>query len=300
MEEVQTAPATFYDEYPATVVALQQTEIRPQVTGYITGIHFEDGARVQKGQKLYSIDQQLYSANVEQAVANLKVQETNLVKAQKDADRYHELLRQDAIARQQVDYADAALEAAKKQVEAAKANVSALRANLGFASITAPFTGTIGISQVRTGTSVVAGQSVLNTLSTNDPMAVDFAIEQSQAYRFTQMLGKTSAGDSLFSIAFGKDVYPRYGRLNLVDRAVDPQTGTIRVRLEFANPENRLRPGMSTTVRVLASADEPRVTDDPVRNPHIAVMLKTCDASVDVQMISDGLHGLYDHFVLGR
>lgn len=115
--EVKTSNAIFYDEYPGIVTALNQIELRPQVSGYITGIYFKDGDRVRKGQKLYSIDQQVYSANLQQAQANLQVQETNLLKTQKDADRYHELDKQDAIAKQQVDYADAALEAAKKQVD---------------------------------------------------------------------------------------------------------------------------------------------------------------------------------------
>src|SRR5215510_2020543 len=80
--EVKATEAVYYDEYPGTVVALNQTEIRAQVSGYITGIFFKDGAKVTKGQRLYSIDQQLYTANYEQAVANLRVQETNLLKAQ--------------------------------------------------------------------------------------------------------------------------------------------------------------------------------------------------------------------------
>jgi membrane fusion protein (multidrug efflux system) len=242
------------------VVALNQTEIRAQVTGYVTGIYFNDGARVNKGQRLYSIDQQLYHANLQQAEANLKVQETNLVKAQKDADRYHELDKKDAIAKQQVDYADAALEAAKKQVDAAKANVSAVKANVNFATITAPFSGTIGISNVRMGTSVVAGQTVLNTVSTDNPMAVDFSVDQKEVYRFAQLqqAGKRAA-DSTFSIAFGNDVYPQYGTISLIDRAVDPQTGTIKVRLQFSNDKSLLKAGMSTTVRVLNNASEKSV-----------------------------------------
>ncbi len=187
VEEVKATDATYYDEYPGTVVALNQTELRAQVTGYITGIYFKDGAKVSKGQRLYSIDQQLYNANLQQAQANLQVQETNLLKAQKDADRYHELDKKDAIAKQQVDYADAALEAAKKQVDAAKANVNAVRANVNFATIAAPFSGTIGISQVRSGTSVVAGQTILNTISTDNPMAVDFSVDQKEVYRFAQL-----------------------------------------------------------------------------------------------------------------
>lgn len=259
--EVVSSEAPYYDEYPGTVVALNQTEIRAQVTGYITGIHFQDGATVTKGQRLYSIDQQLYGANYQQALANLQVQETNLLKAQKDADRYHELDKQDAIAKQQVDYADAALEAARKQVDAAKANVNAVKANLGFATITAPFTGTIGISQVRMGTSVVAGQTVLNTVSTDDPIAVDFIVDQKELYRFNQLLATGGKGaDSTFSIAFGKEVYPANGKLLLLDRAVDPQTGTIRARLSFPNGKKLLKAGMSTTVRILSNGGQQSVT----------------------------------------
>jgi membrane fusion protein, multidrug efflux system len=253
--------AAYYDEYPGTVIALNQTELRAQVTGYITAIYFKDGDKVVKGQRLYSIDQQLYNANYQQAVANLQVQETNMLKAQKDADRYHELDRQEAIAKQQVDYADAAYEAAKKQVQAAKANVNAVRANVNFATITAPFTGTIGISQVRSGTSVVAGQTILNTISTDDPIGVDFSVDQKETYRFAQLEKQTGkVGDTTFSIAFGNDVYPFHGKIELIDRAVDPQTGTIKTRLSFPNREKLLKSGMSTTVRILNNSNEKSVT----------------------------------------
>ena len=258
--EVKTGNAVFYDEYPGIVTALNQVELRPQVSGYITGIYFKDGDRVKKGQKLYSIDQQVYSANVQQAQANLQVQETNLLKAQKDADRYHELDRQDAIAKQQVDYADAALEAAKKQVEAARANVNAVQSNVHFASIYAPFDGTIGISQVKKGASVVAGQSILNVVSTDNPIAVDFTVDQKEIYRFTQLQqNKKNQQDSTFTIAFGKDIYPYKGNISFIDRAVDAQTGTIKVRLVFPNDKKLLKAGMSTTVKVLNSAAEQSV-----------------------------------------
>ena len=257
IETVRQSSATYHEEYPGTVTALNQTELRAQVTGYVTGIYFKDGDKVTKGQKLYSIDQQLYSANYQQAIANLQLQETNLQKAQKDADRFHELDKKDAIAKQQVDYADAALAAAKQQVEAAKANVNAVRANVGFATITAPFTGTIGISQVRTGTSVVAGQTILNTISTDNPIGVDFAIDQQEFYHFNQLKQKgKSLSDSTFSIAFGGEVYPHFGQIGVLDRAVDPLTGTLKTRLIFPNDDKSLKPGMSTTVRILHNADE--------------------------------------------
>src|SRR5690349_19140058 len=120
--KVKDTAAVYYNDYPATLAAQNEIRLTPQVSGYITGLYFKEGSKVSKGQRLYSIDQQVYNANLQQAIAGQQVQETNLLKAQKDADRYHELDKHGAIAKQQVDYADAALEAAKKQLAAARAN----------------------------------------------------------------------------------------------------------------------------------------------------------------------------------
>lgn len=248
---VVSTNAIYYDQFPGTINALDQISLTSQVSGYITGIYFNDGQNVKKGQRLYSIDAQVYKANYEQAIADLQVQEANLVKAQKDADRYNELEKHDAIAKQQVDYANAALDATQKQVAAAKANVASIHSNVQFATIYAPFTGTIGISQVKKGTAVVAGQTILNTVSTNNPIAVDFTVDQKNIYRFTELQqDKSNIKDSTFTIAFGNEVYPVPGNISLIDRAVDPQTGTIKVRLVFPNDKDMLKPGMNATVRV--------------------------------------------------
>lgn len=254
LQEVTMMDAVYHDEYPASVTALNQVELRPQVSGFITSIHFQDGAKVKKGQLLYSIDAQLYSANYEQAVANLNVQEANLVKAQKDADRYHELEKNDAVAKQLVDNADAALEVAKRQAEAAKANISAVSTNVRYTKVFAPFDGTIGISQVKPGAAVTAGQTVLNTVSSDGQLAVDFNVDQKEIYRFANLVKGSKSKDSTFTLAFGTDVYPYPGKITLLDRAVDPQTGTIKARLVFPNKDNVLRAGMTGTVRVLNNA----------------------------------------------
>ncbi|AXE18713.1 efflux RND transporter periplasmic adaptor subunit [Runella rosea] len=254
LEEVTTTDAVYYDEYPASITPINQVELRPQVTGFITGVHFQDGARVKKGQLLYSIDAQLYSANYEQAVANLKVQEANVNKAQKDADRYHELDKNDAVAKQLVDNADAALEVAKKQAEAAKANISAVSTSVRYTKVYAPFDGVIGISLVKPGAAVSAGQTLLNTVSTDGQLAVDFGVDQKEIYRFATLLKNRASKDSTFTLAFGPDIYPYPGKIQLLDRAVDPQTGTIKTRLIFPNPDNLLRAGMTGTVRVLNRA----------------------------------------------
>ncbi|MEO6455361.1 MAG: efflux RND transporter periplasmic adaptor subunit [Ginsengibacter sp.] len=251
---VSPTNAVYYDEYPGTVAALNEIKLTAQVTGYVTSIHFKDGDKVKKGQLLYSLDAQVYNANYQQAVANLQVQEANLSKASKDADRYHELDKHDAIAKQQVDYADAAYDVAKRQLAAARANVVSVQSNVKFSRIYAPFSGTVGISQVKQGTSVVAGQTVLNTISTDNPIAVDFAVDQKEIYRFIQLQQNNKSSDSIFTIAFGSDIYPYPGSIGLIDRAVDPQTGTIKTRLIFPNDKGMLRAGMNATIRIKNNA----------------------------------------------
>ncbi|MDZ4710607.1 MAG: efflux RND transporter periplasmic adaptor subunit [Saprospiraceae bacterium] len=255
VEPVKYIQAGYYDEYPSTVTALNLVELKPQVNGFITGVHFKDGDRVKKGQLLYSIDNQLYAANYEQAIANLQLQQANLNKAQKDADRYHELDKMDAIAKQLVDNADAALEVTKKQVAAASANIQALQTNVNYTKVYAPFDGVIGISLVKPGTSVSAGQSLLNTVSTDHEMAVDFNIDQQEIFRFTSLLNqKQKLNDSTFTLAFGQDVYLYPGKLLLLDRAVNSQTGTLKARLVFPNNTKLLIAGMNGTVRVRRNA----------------------------------------------
>ncbi len=251
LDTVKTTDAVYYDEYPATVSPLNQVELRPQVSGYITGVYFKDGDRVKKGQLLYSIDEQLYAANYQQAVANLKVQEANEQKAQKDADRYHELEKNDAVAKQLVDNADAALQVAKKQSDASRATIQAVQTNVRYTKIYAPFDGVIGISLVKTGAPVSAGQTLLNTVSTDKDLAVDFNVDQKEIYRFATLLNeKQESNDSTFRLAFGQDVYPAPGKLILLDRTVNPQTGTIKARLVFPNEKKLLIAGMNGIVRI--------------------------------------------------
>ncbi|MFT4061711.1 MAG: efflux RND transporter periplasmic adaptor subunit [Edaphocola sp.] len=249
---VTEGAANYYDEYPATITALNETELRPQVTGYITGIHFKDGQHVSQGQILYTIDQQTYQAGVSEAEANLAVAKANLRKVQKDADRYIALDKKDAIAKQVLDHALADLESAQMQVRAAEAGVRSVQTNLRYSKITAPFSGTIGISLVKLGASVSPGTTLLNTISSDNPVAADFYLDQQNLAAFEKLAANARTGDSVFTLLLpdGSE-YGNYGTIASIDRAVDARTGTIRVRLSFANAHQSLRPGMSATVRVL-------------------------------------------------
>jgi len=259
--KVTEGSATYYDQYPGTITALNEVELRPQVAGYITGIHFKDGQHVTKGMRLYTIDQQQYKANYAQAVANLNVSKANLAKAQQDADRYGDLAKKDAIAKQTLDHSLADLEATKMQVAASEANVANVKSTLGFSEISSPLTGTIGISQVKLGASVAPGQSVLNTVSSDDPLAIDFAVDEKEIGRFVRL--QQSGGkkrDTTFSIILpDQSLYAAPGQISFIDRAVDPQTGTVKVRNVFPNSKKLLKPGMSCTIRVKNNSDEKKI-----------------------------------------
>lgn len=252
VETVTEGQAAYHEEYPATITALNEVELRPQVSGYITAIHFKDGQHVNQGQLLYTIDQQAYQAGVSQAQANLAVSRANLNKAQQDADRYTALDKKDAIAKQVLDHALADLESAKMQVRAAEAGVKSVQTNLRYSNIVAPFSGTIGISLVKMGAAVSPGSTLLNTISTDDPIAADFFLDQKDLPAFGILQNNASAEkDSLFTIKLAdQSLYAAPGKVASIDRAVDPRTGTIRVRLAFPNGEKKLRPGMSATVRL--------------------------------------------------
>jgi RND family efflux transporter MFP subunit len=255
---VKEGSARFYISYPATVTAVNQVEVRPQVAGYITGIFFKEGQQVEKGQKLYSIDAQQYRGAYEQAVAQLKANEANLAKLKQDADRYEELGKQDAVAQQIVQHAQADLLTGEKQVEAAKANVSAMEVNLRYTTIYAPLSGTIGISAVKQGAAVSPGTTVLNTISSDNPIAVDVALDET-LIPFLEKENKSAdkKTDSVFTILLADQTkYPYPGKIYIIDRSVDPQTATIKVRLTFPNPGNMLKAGMSCNLLVSNNSNE--------------------------------------------
>jgi membrane fusion protein (multidrug efflux system) len=251
----------YYDKYPSTTAALSQVNLLPQITGAITGIFFKEGSHVEKGQKLYEIDKRIYQAAYDQAVANLKVSQGTLVQSQQDADRYEYLNKYNAVAKQLYDHAVITLENAKNTVKASEQAVRTAKTNLNYAVVYAPFTGTIGFSMVKLGDVVNPGATILNTISTDNPMAVDFIINEKNLPFFERLQKNKEKGvDSLFTILMpDNSLYPYNGKISVIDRAVDSQTGSIRVRLVFENPQGYLRVGMSCVVRVHNQDTQPQL-----------------------------------------
>lgn len=258
---VKSSSVLYYDDYPATTQAMSSVDLHAQVTGYVTAIFFTEGSHVHKGQKLYEIDIRLFKAAYDQAAANVKVAEGNQQQAQQDADRYQYLIQHNAVAKQTLDHAMIALQNAKNETAAAGQALKTAETNLTYSVITAPFDGTIGFSMVKLGNLVTASTTVLNTVSTDNPMAVDFLINEAQLNHYEELQRqKQHQLDSLFTIVLpDHSLYSHTGKISVIDRAVDPQTGTIRVRLEFANPKLDLRAGMSCVVRVHNLEQTPQI-----------------------------------------
>jgi RND family efflux transporter MFP subunit len=218
----------------------------------------KEGEVVRKGQPLYEIDKRKYVAALQQAQANLSSANANLSRAQKDIERYNMLLKNDAVARQTVDQANAVYETSRGQVEVARAAVSSARTDLSYATITAPVMGRIGISQVRMGSQVGAGTTLLNTVSSENPMGVDIVINEQEINRFYDL--QRSSTDSTFKLQLSDGtMYDRPGKILAIDRGVNNQTGSIRVRVQFPNDRGVLKDGMSAALKVLNNRSGNRV-----------------------------------------
>jgi membrane fusion protein (multidrug efflux system) len=251
--KVQGQDVVSADTYPATVVPLNEVQLLAEVTGYLTDIYVQDGQRVSKGQRLYAIDRTRYAAAADQARAQLQVTRTNYVRIAKDAERYKRLAEQDAIALQQVDVSKADVANAQSQIAASQAALRSVELDVRHSVITAPLTGTIGIAQVKLGALVTQGQTLINTVSAEDPIAVDVNVGEQDIARFTKLQqAKGVRKDSVFTLQVpGGQTYKLPGKIVTIDRAIDPQTGTLRVRVQFPNPNRQLKAGMNTSLRVL-------------------------------------------------
>jgi membrane fusion protein (multidrug efflux system) len=260
---VRPSSTVMYTDKVGEVKGSQEVEVRSRVSGILLQKHFEDGTMVQNGQPLFSIDAREYRAQVASAEAQVASAEANLARAREDVLRYKPLLADEAISRQVYDNSVAAERQAAAQVAAARAALDETRLGLEYAEIRAPLTGRIGAAQVFPGDLISAGQTLLATVSSDDPAWVYFSISETEVLEFTrQMSAKELPADDprrvVQLILSDGTEYPLPGRINFGDRALDPATGTYKLRATFPNPDHKLIPGLFARVRAnggtLASA----------------------------------------------
>jgi membrane fusion protein, multidrug efflux system len=254
---------TLEHRYPASVVALKEVELRADVVGYITQIHVADGQRVRQGQVMYEIDRSRYQAQLDQARSQLEIAKANQSRSERDIARYERLREGNAIAGKIYD--DALTEMVSRQQEflSAQAAVSNAETDLGYATIRAPFEGTVGFSSVRLGALVTPGQTLLNVISADDPMGLDFFADEKSLPEFMNLTGDTKAllADSTFSLLLpNQQRYPYLGTIETIDRAIDRGTGTIQIRLKFPNPDFSLKPGLNATLLYKRTLPNPQIT----------------------------------------
>jgi membrane fusion protein (multidrug efflux system) len=247
-------------ELVAQLAGLEDIEIRARVEGYLRSIDYREGAAVQKGDVLFTIDDQPYRASLAQAVASLATAQSMLAKADLDVKRFTPLARDRAISQAELDNAIAAQRSARAQVEAHRAMVQQARLDVGYARITAPVSGVVGRAERKVGDLVGRGEStLLTTISTVDPIRVSVAITEADYLRFARTLSSKETGSgstqatnepktASLELADGS-IHPHPGKLLFVDRAVDARTGTLRVDVGFPNPDKTLRPGQYGKLR---------------------------------------------------
>lgn len=254
---VLAKPATITTEYVAKVEASNTVEIRARVGGLLERQSAVEGQLVRRGQVLFQIDSQAFVAALAQAKAALAQAEAGLEQSRRDLARVQPLSEIDAVSQQELDAVVARNSANIASVEAAKATVKTAQLNLDYSRITSPIDGIMGRTQIRVGGLVSANTSLLTTVYASDPMYVNFSISERRMIELQRRLhlhsGDPVRTDGVFSIVLADgSVYPKPGKLNFVDAAVDQATGTLPIRLEVPNPERQLLPGMFARVIVVS------------------------------------------------
>ncbi|RTR00481.1 efflux RND transporter periplasmic adaptor subunit [Halomonas nitroreducens] len=235
--------------YPAKLRSENEVTLVARVTGFLEARHFEPGQLVEQGDSLYSIEPDLYESVVAQREADLESARAELSRAQRDANRFQQLLNQNSVSRQQYDQALADLNVARAAVAQAEAALANARIDLGYADVTAPVTGMIGLSQVNVGNLVEPGTE-LATITPLDPLEVRFQLPQEDAFALRHQLNDQAITDIGARLELPGDGGTLTGHLDFLGSRVDEATSTVQAKATFANPEARVLPGQFVRVQL--------------------------------------------------
>ncbi|WP_448664772.1 efflux RND transporter periplasmic adaptor subunit [Sphingomonas sp. CJ20] len=249
-----------YDDYVGRFEPSRSVEVRPRVSGAIVGVHFTDGAVVQKGQLLFTIDPRPFAAALAEARAGLASAQSELALARSDLGRAQRLVDVEAVSKSDVERLQARVRAGNASVAAAQARVSARQLDVEFTQVRAPIAGRISDRKVDAGNLVAAGEgqggSLLTTINALDP--IYFSFDGSEAlFLKTKRAKAAGATESPVEIRLQDEADYRWkGQLDFTDNGLDPKSGTIRGRAVLHNPEMFLTPGMFGNMRLSAGGTE--------------------------------------------
>jgi membrane fusion protein, multidrug efflux system len=245
--------------------AIDRVELRAQVGGTLTEIHFKDGQIVHKGDLLFVIDRRPYEIRLEQAKASLQTASARVALANNQLFRAQSLRRNEFATQETVDQRTNDQDASQAAVEDAKARVRDAELDLEYCNMRAPFTGRIGARQVSIG-SLVAGSraatsptTLLATLVSLDPLYLDFDMSESDFLTFSReraRIGGPLANKVMIGLS-DENSFAREGTLDFIDNALDRSSGTIHARATVPNPELFLAPGQFARLRVAIAPPTP-------------------------------------------
>ena len=255
---VTTAPATTYQEFPASLEGKVNVEIRPQVEGYLEKIYVDEGAYVKEGQLLFKIDPRVYNEQLNNAKSNLLAAQANQQKVQVEVDRLTPLVENNVISDVQLKTAKAAYDAAKASVEQSRAMVGNAQINVGYTYIKAPVNGYIGRIPFKIG-SLVGKQGEndpLTILSQVNEMYAYFSMSEPDFIAFKNRYQGNTLEEKLKHvppvelILADDSTYTQKGKIELVEGQFDKTVGAINFRASFPNPSRILRTGNTGKIRV--------------------------------------------------
>lgn len=234
-------------EYSGTVVALQELPVRAKVSGTVIEKYIQGGEQVVTGQPLYRIDTRAYSSAFAAAQANAAQAEAVYENAKSDLSRYEMLVQSGAVSKQVYERQKSATESYRAAYEAARSQVQMASDNLGDTIVTAPFSGTLSMDDVNVGTFVTAGQTPMVTISSTDPLYVQFDMSESEYLQLKrEKSGTGTLGNHLKLRLSDGSIYEETGSIVQVSPGLSG--GQLTMKASFANPRSILVPGMYATV----------------------------------------------------
>lgn len=286
--------------YPATIKGKTDIAIRPQVTGFITKVHVDEGQHVRKGQVLFTLDQVQFQAAVSQAEAAVNSARTALNTAQITEQNKKMLLEKNIISEYEWQMAANSLAQAKAQLAQAEAGLVTARKNLAYTVVTSPSDGVVGTIPNREG-SLASPSSAqpLTTVSDNSEVYAYFSLTEKDLLELNEK-GSIEAGikemPAVDLVLADGSVYPVKGKVATVSGVIESSTGAASVRALFDNPEGRLRSGSTGTISIPVINKNviiiPQKATFEVQDKRFVYTLndsnKTVTTPVQVQNVSDG------------
>jgi multidrug efflux system membrane fusion protein len=241
--------------------AVDYAEIRPEVSGRITEVRFQDGQQVKAGDVLFVIDPRPYAAVVEHDQAALESAKSQLVRANQDEERGKALIASHAISQSDLDTWNNNTRTAQAAVDAADAQLKQAQVDLEHAYVTAPIGGRVSRAEITLGNVVQSGINapLLTSIVSQDGIYADFEVDE-QTYLDTirsSAIGNAQEQKIPVDLVAGNDTgHVYHGFMQSFDNRIDQTSGTIRARAKFANEDGALVPGMFVAVRLAASQDQ--------------------------------------------